>query len=189
MLPTFADSYAALQSSFRWDIPSHYNIGIDVCDKWAVREPQRLALIHVGADGSSRDYSFAEIKELSDRLGNLLRSLDVQPGERIGILLPQAPETAVAHVAAYKIGAIAIPLFARFGVEALEYRLHDSGTQVVVTNASGAAKLAQIRDRLPALKAILTIDGSAPGTIDLHQALARSSSDLTQSIPAPMIRR
>lgn len=179
MLTTFAGSYAALKSSFHWDIPSHYNIGMDVCDKWALREPARLALIHVGADGSSRHYSFAEIKEQSDRLGTLLRSLDVQPGERIGILLPQAPETAIAHVAAYKIGAIAIPLFALFGVEALEYRLHDSGTRIVITNTSGAAKLAEIRDRLPALQAILTIDGSAPGTIDLHQALAHSSSDLT----------
>lgn len=174
-----ATSYAALQASFHWDIPSHYNIGIDVCDKWALREPQRLALIHVGADGSRRDYSFAEIKDRSDRLGTLLRSLDVQPGERIGILLPQAPETAIAHVAAYKIGAIAIPLFALFGVEALEYRLRDSGTRVVITNNSGAAKLAQIRARLPALQSILNIDGAASDTLDLHQHLARSSSDLT----------
>ncbi|MBB3214551.1 acetyl-CoA synthetase [Herbaspirillum sp. Sphag1AN] len=179
MLSTIADSYAALQTNFHWNIPTQYNIGIDVCDKWALREPQRLALIHVSADGSRRDYSFAEIKEQSDRLGTLLRSLDVQPGERIGILLPQAPETAIAHVAAYKIGAIAIPLFALFGVEALEYRLRDSGTRVVITNNSGAAKLAQIRERLPALRAILNMDGAAPGTLDLHQALARSSSDLS----------
>lgn len=179
MLPTEIASYQEINNSFRWTIPEHYNIGIDVCDKWAEHDAARLALIHVAADGSSRDYSFGEIKESSDRLANLFRASGVERGERIGILLPQAPETAMAHVAAYKIGAIAIPLFALFGAEALEYRLHNSGTRVVVTNAAGAAKLAGIRDRLPALKTIFTIDGAFDGTVDLHRALKQSSSDFT----------
>ena len=179
MLPIDPRSYQDICNAFRWDIPEHYNIGIDVCDKWALREPGRLALIHVGADGASRNYSFGEIKESSDRLANLLLSAGATVGDRIGILLPQAPETAMAHVAAYKIGAIAIPLFALFGAEALEYRLHNSGARVVVTNAVGAAKLAGIRDRLPELKTIFTIDGVFDGTVDLHQALKHASSDLT----------
>ena len=179
MLPIVAQPYQDICNAFRWDIPEHYNIGVDVCDKWALREPGRLALIHVGADGASRNYSFGEIKESSDRLANLLLSAGATIGERIGILLPQAPETAMAHVAAYKIGAIAIPLFALFGAEALEYRLHNSGARVVVTNAAGAAKLAGIRDRLPALKTVFTIDGAFDGTVDLHQALKHASSDLT----------
>ena len=178
MLPVTAQSYQDIKLRFQWHIPDRYNIGIDVCDKWAEREPDRLALIHVHADGSSRHYSFSEIKESSDRLGNLLLARGLQRGERIGILLPQAPETAIAHVAAYKVGAIAIPLFALFGAEALEYRLHNSGARVVITNAAGAAKLAGIRDRLPQLQTIFTIDGSFPGTEDLHQALAQSSSEL-----------
>ena len=139
MLPIDPRPYEDICNAFRWDIPEHYNIGIDVCDKWALREPGKLALIHVGADGSSRNYSFGEIKENSDRLANLLRSAGATIGDRIGILLPQAPETAMAHVAAYKIGAIAIPLFALFGAEALEYRLHISGAGVVVTNPAGTA--------------------------------------------------
>ena len=179
MLPTEAQSYQQINDAFRWNIPAHYNIGVDVCDKWAERDPDKLALIHVVADGSSRRYSFGEIKERSDRMGNLFRSVGVESGDRIGILLPQAPETAMAHVAAYKIGAIAIPLFALFGAEALEYRLHDSGARVVVTNAAGAAKLAGIRDRLPALQTIFTIDGAFDGTVDLHPALQQVSSDLT----------
>jgi len=72
-----------------------------------------------------------------------------------------------------------VPLFALFGEEALEYRLRDSAARVVITNASGAAKLAAIRERLPALQTIFSIDGALSGTIDLHQALAHSSNDLT----------
>ncbi|KAF1041227.1 MAG: Acetyl-coenzyme A synthetase [Herbaspirillum frisingense] len=119
------------------------------------------------------------MRALSNRMANLLRAHGAARGDRIGILLPQAPETAFSHVAAYKNGCIAIPLFALFGAEALEYRLHDSGTRIVVTNAEGAAKLAGIRDKLPELKTVFTIDGPRPGTVDLHAALAGQSEDFT----------
>ncbi|MFL9926940.1 acyl-CoA synthetase [Herbaspirillum lusitanum] len=179
MLPTHAQSYEQLCSDFAWNIPEYYNIGVDVCDKWAERDPGRLALIHVGRDGASRAYSFGEIKEGSDSLGRMLLALGLAPGERIGILLPQAPQTAMAHVASYKIGCIAIPLFALFGSEALEYRLHNSGARVVITNADGAAKLAAIRERLPQLRAVFSIDGAGPGVQDLQQAMAQHPADLT----------
>ena len=58
-----------------------------------------------------------------------------------GILLPQAPETAIAHVAAYKAGLIAVPLFTLFGEDALEFRLADSGAKALVTDGVGLAKL------------------------------------------------
>ncbi|NUU02777.1 acyl-CoA synthetase [Herbaspirillum robiniae] len=179
MLPITPQSYEDIASDFRWNIPEHYNIGVDVCDKWALREPDRLALIHIARDGGVRRYSFGQMRALSNRMANLLRAHGAAQGDRIGILLPQAPETAFSHVAAYKNGCIAIPLFALFGAEALEYRLHDSGAKIVVTNAEGAAKLAGIRDRLPELKTVFTIDGPQPGTVDLHAALAGHGEDFT----------
>src|SRR5690606_17187806 len=139
----------------------------------------RFALIHVDQGGTAHHYPFGHIEEASNRLGNLLLAQGLVPGDRVGILLPQAPETALTHIAAYKTGCIAIPLFALFGVEALGYRLKDSGARVVVTNAEGAAKLAQIRDQLPALQVVFTIDGAQAGTLDLQREMARHSTDLT----------
>ncbi|NYT60050.1 AMP-binding protein [Alcaligenaceae bacterium] len=179
MLPLKPDSYEDIRQRFSWNIPSRYNIGVDVCDKWAEQDAGRLALIHVEHDGTTRNYSFGELLEMSNRVGNLLLAHGVEPGDRVGILLPQAPETAFGHIAAYKTGCIAIPLFALFGVEALQYRLSDSGARVVITNAEGAAKLSQIRDQLPSLQAVFTIDGGQDGTLDLHREAARHSADLT----------
>ncbi|MGB6105247.1 MAG: acyl-CoA synthetase [Pusillimonas sp.] len=179
MLPLKPDSYEDIRQRFSWNIPSRYNIGVDTCDKWADQEPGRLALIHIEQDGAVRQYSFGELQEASNRVGNLLLAQGLAPGDRVGILLPQAPETAIAHLAAYKTGCIAIPLFALFGVEALRYRLSDSGARVVVTNAEGAAKLAEIRGQLPELQVVFTIDGVQAGTLDLHREAARHSSDLT----------
>ena len=58
-------------------------------------------------------------------------------GDRVALLLPQSFETAIAHVAIYKLGAIAVPLALLFGVEALEYRLHTAGVKAIVTNDAG----------------------------------------------------
>src|SRR3546814_5261476 len=110
MLPLPPSSYEDAVKRFRWDIPARYNIGVDACVKWAEHDPGRLALIHVDQDGQARNYSFGDMHESSNRLANLFLALGAKPGDRIGILLPQAPETAYAHIAAYKIGCIAIPL-------------------------------------------------------------------------------
>jgi len=171
MLPR-ADSYSALAGDFRWQVPQRYNIGVDVCDRWAEREPDRIALTFVGPDNAPRDHSYGELRDWSNRLANLLRKLGIARGDRIAVLLPQAPETAVAHIAAYKLGAIAVPLFALFGPEALQYRLANSGAKAAITNRDGAAKLAEIRRTLPELKHVLCIDGDAPGCGDLASALA-----------------
>ncbi|MBA5776112.1 AMP-binding protein [Stappia sp. F7233] len=172
-----AETYDALYGGFRWDIPERYNMGVDVCDRWAAREPDRLALTFVEKDGSIRDYSYGDLKRLSNRLANLLADKGVARGDRIGILLPQAAETAFGHIAAHKLGAISIPLFMLFGEEALEYRLANSGAKAVITNADGAAKLAQIRDRLPELAHVFTIDGARQGTLDLHSEMAGQSEE------------
>ena len=171
MLPN-ADSYSALANEFRWQVPQRYNIGVDVCDRWAALEPDRVALTFVGPDNRPRDYSYGELRDWSNRLANLYRELGVARGDRVAVLVPQAPETAVAHIAAYKLGAIAVPLFALFGPEALQYRLANSGAKAVVTNRDGAAKLAEIRGQLPDLKHVFCIDGDAPGCRDLAAALA-----------------
>ncbi|EJN02672.1 acyl-CoA synthetase [Herbaspirillum sp. YR522] len=179
MLPTTPQGYEEIVSAFRWDIPAHYNIGVDVCDKWAAQQPGRLALVHVDQHGCAQHYSFGRIKTLSDRMANLLRAHGAGVGARVAVLLPQSPEAAFSHVAAYKAGCIAIPLFSLFGTEALQYRLQDSATTVVVTNADGAAKLAQIRHTLPQLRAVLCSDGAAPGALDLHAELALHSDRFT----------
>lgn len=179
MLPTTPVSYDDIVERFEWIIPLRYNIGADVCTKWAEKEPGRLALIHVGHNGEARNYTFGQIHTASNQLANLLASRGVAQGDRIGVLLPQDPVTAIAHIAAYKSGCIAVPLFSLFGAEALQYRLADSGAKVVITNNEGAVKLAEIRDRLPGLEVVFNIDGATPGALDLHREMAGHSDEFS----------
>jgi acetyl-CoA synthetase len=147
-------TYDEVYKGFRWQIPKSYNIGVDICDKWA-DERYRLALIYEDEDGKTEKYTFWDIKGLSNRLANALKAYGINRGDRIGILLPQCPETALSHIAAYKLGAIAIPLFTLFGPDALEYRLGNSEAKAVITDAANIEKILQIKDKLPHLEIII----------------------------------
>ena len=131
---------------------------MDICDKWA-RQPDRLALIYEDVSGRVERYTFADLKRLSNRLANGLKASGIGPGDRFGILLPQCPETAISHIAAYKIGAIAIPLFTLFGTDALEYRLSNSEAKGIVTDSANLPKIMEIRQNLPDLKVVIATRG------------------------------
>ena len=96
----------------------------------------------------------------------------------MAILLGQSPETALAHVAAYKLGAIAVPLFVLFGEEALEYRLADSSAGLLVTDLANWPKVAALRSRLGALRTALVIDGQGiDGTLDFAASCDAARDD------------
>jgi acetyl-CoA synthetase len=138
VLPAARD-YEALYRSFRWRLPAHYNIGVDVCDRWAEIEPGRTAIFDVGADGAVEEIDYAALREQSNRLANVLAGRGVGRGDRVAILLPQSPAVAASHIAIYKLAAIALPLAMLFGPDAIAYRLRDSGARALITNATGLA--------------------------------------------------
>ena len=178
MLPD-ARNYEALYRQFRWQVPARFNIGVDVCDRWAARDPRKLALVAVQPDGRTQDVTFGWLRETSNRLANALRAYGIGRGDRVAILLPQAPEVAAIHIAIYKLAGIALPLAMLFGVEAVSYRLHNSGAKALITNAQGLAKIAPIRAELPALELILSIDGPQDDALGFGETLARASDAFT----------
>ena len=95
-------TYTGVYDSFRWEIPDFYNIGVDICDKWA-QQRYRLALIYEDDAGQVEKYTFWDLKRLSNRLANAFQACGLQRGDRVGILLPQCPEAALSHIAAYKV--------------------------------------------------------------------------------------
>jgi len=184
VLPAARD-YGALYRSFRWQIPARYNIGVDVCDRWAEIDPARTAIFNLGADGAVEEVSYGALREASNRLANALAARGIGRGDRIALLLAQGPAVAVSHIAIYKLGAIALPLAMLFGVEAIAYRLADSGARALITNAQGLAKLAAGRDVASGLEFVWSTDGSADGAEDFHAVLARAASDFTPVATSP----
>ena len=150
------DTYDELRQSFAWDIPARFNIAEAICDRHA--GAGREALVFQRADGQADRYSFDRLQDASRRLANALAAHGIARGDRVGILLPQCPETLIAHLALYRLGAVALPLFTLFGPEALEYRLNDSGAKALVTNDAGVEKLAAIRSAVSGLGFIVNVE-------------------------------
>jgi acetyl-CoA synthetase len=159
MLPT-AETYDLLAARFRWQVPARYNMGVDVCDRWAEREPERTAIIDM-TGGKRVDVSYADLKAFSNRLANRLRALDIQPGDRVGVLRPQSVATAAGHIAVWKLGGISMPLFTLFGEAALVSRLQNAGAKAVITDAAGRERLQALAEQLPELKHLIVpeLDG------------------------------
>ena len=170
-----ANTYEELCARFKWSIPQNFNIGVDICDRHA-GDPARVAMIYEDETGRVSEHTFAEFRARSNQLANGLRRLGVQRGDRVGIVMSQRPETAAAHVAIYKLGAIALPLATLFGPEALAYRLRTAGVRVMVTDVLSLDRLLEVQKKLPALAHIISADASdAAGVLDYRTLLAAES--------------
>jgi acetyl-CoA synthetase len=126
-----SDRYEDVRAAFRWDVPERFNVAAACVGR---HDPAAPALLAAAPDGSLETWTFGDVARLSDRFANALRGLGVAAGDRVGVVLAQRLETAVAHLAAYKLGAVAVPMSVLFGAEALTFRLGDSGARVVVTD-------------------------------------------------------
>lgn len=163
--------------TFSWRVPDVYNIGVDVCDKWA-HCTDRLALIDITGTKATR-FTFTDLSRRSNRWAHALAGLGIRRGDRVAIILSQRPETAVAHIAIYKRGAIAVPLAVLFGDDALKHRLGDSGARAVIFDEVAAPQLERIRAALPDLQHFIEIGeppSNLPGAV-ASAALERRASD------------
>ncbi len=172
-------TYDDVCRNFRWDIPEWYNIGVDVCDRWA-GDRQRLALIYIDPQGHEQRYTFRVLKDYSNQLANTLKARGIDRSDRVGILLSQRPETLISHIAVYKLGAVAVQLLTLFGPEALEYRLGDSQARAVITDRANLPKIHEISERLPHLELVMVVDGGqGRAEMDFWEALTRADPDFT----------
>ena len=128
------DQYASLYQDFRWLVPKRFNMAVQCCTRWA-NNRRRVAIRYQDETGITKDVTYWQLEREATRLANSLARLGVRRGDRVGIVLPQRPETPVAHFACFKLGAVAMPMSVLFGPEALSFRLQNSDTRVAIVDA------------------------------------------------------
>src|SRR3954471_12655355 len=148
------DRYDELHRSYRWTVPERYNIAQACCGQWAA-ERSRFALYWEDESGASSAWSFWDIQVAANRLSNALAALGVRRGDRIALILPQRPEMAIAYIAIFQMGAIALPLSHLFGPDALEYRMEHSGAKVAIVEPTTLPNLWAIKSRLSQLENVI----------------------------------
>ncbi|HEV7913694.1 MAG TPA: AMP-binding protein, partial [Albitalea sp.] len=103
-MPSSADRHAELHATFRWQVPSRFNIADVCCARWARDTPRAVAIRFEHENGGAAAHTYAELQHAANRLANALRRLGAQRGDRIAIVMPQRFETAVAQIACHQLG-------------------------------------------------------------------------------------
>jgi len=168
------DRYAELHAAHRWNVPDDFNIAHACCGRWA-EDRARFALYWEDEDGARAALTFFDLQQQANRLSNALAAAGVSRGDRIALILPQRPETIVAHLAVHQLAAVAVPLSFLFGPEALEYRLQNSAAKIAFVDPQSLPNLLPIRDRCPALTHVVGVAGAAGPGIDAWESLQSSS--------------
>ena len=163
-----SDNHARMHASFGWQVPEYFNIAQACCTRWASQPDaiQRTAIRAHGAMAGAEFLSYLELQVRANALSHLLASLGVKRGDRVAVVMPQRFETAIAYMAVFQLGAVAMPLSILFGPEALEYRLQDSASVVAICDEQSVANLLEVRSQCPALRTLIGV-GEAGARADL----------------------
>ena len=181
------DSYEQLCDEFEWELPEEFNVATYICDRWAESDPDRTAL-HIRDDPRGQgEYTFGELQTAANRLANYLQSQGVERGDRIGVNVPQKPEAVIGHLAAWKLGAVSVPLSTLFGSDGLRYRLNDSGAVACLVDEATYDVYAEVRDDLDALETPLTVGDVDPadGETAFWTAIEGESAEFETATTAP----
>ncbi len=170
------DRYDELYRGFRWQVPERYNIARDCCGQWAA-DPSRVALHWEDESGQAARLTFRDVQLAANRLSNALAALGAKRGDRVALLLPQRPEMAIAYMAIFQMGAIALPLSHLFGPEALEYRLHHAEASIAIVEPTTLANLWAIKDKVPSLRHVIGVGGAREtGVLDFQGISEKASA-------------
>src|SRR4030095_16575326 len=173
--PVTVDRYAEIYAAHRWEVPAQFNIAHACCGRWA-NDRSRFALYWEDESGATAAFTFWDLQQQANRLSNALAALGLARGDKIALILPQRPETVVAHMAAYQLGAVAVPLSFLFGPEALSYRLNDSGARVAFVDPQSLPNLALVREACPRVAHVVGVAGAAEAWVTPYESLLERGS-------------
>jgi len=185
--------YDAVCRSFTWDdarsaldgLPGGrgLNIAYEAVDRHvAAGNGDRVALRWRSRHGEREDWTYAQLRERSDRFAGALRAMGVGAGERVFALLPRIPDIYVAALGTLKARCVFSPLFAAFGPQPIAQRLRiGQGRVLVTTELLYRRKVAGIRSSVPDLTHVLisggwNADPAAAGVQELEALLTAAPS-------------
>lgn len=181
------ESYEELTNSFEWQVPETFNVASYTCDRWAEEHPDRMALQVKNDPRGKGEYTFGEVHAAANRLANYFQSEGITRGDRVGVNVPQKAESVITHLAAWKVGAVSVPLSTLFGPDALRYRLDDSGASACLVDDSTVDAYREIAEDLDALETVLAVGDvdQTDGETDFWDALEGHSDEFETVQTAP----
>ena len=162
----------------RLEIPQYFNFGFDVVDKWA-QDRTKVALISVDSTGKLAQYhTFWDLKVLSDKYANVLKSQGIKKGDRVFVMLPRIPEWYVVMLGSFKIGAIPMPATTLLTAKDIEYRITESEASMAITDFENSDKVNSAAGGCPTLKSLVVVGGDRQGWFSFADQIESASTVL-----------
>jgi acyl-coenzyme A synthetase/AMP-(fatty) acid ligase len=176
-MPNMTD-YDETRASFSLEVPERFNAAADVVDARAETDPEGVALRMVSPDGETADdYSFAQLRDRSNRMGCLLADRGVAKGDRVFLMLPRVIGWYDTVLGAIKLGAIPMPGTTQLKGKDIVYRVNRAEATVAVTDPDGAAVIGAVLDQCPTLRTLIVMGGEVEGWIDGDTARDAAAAD------------
>src|SRR5438094_2573767 len=157
--------------TFRWFVGGQTNLAYNALD-YHVKNGWggHTALVYLNERGERRLFTYAQLLREVERLAAALHGMGIQKGDRITIYMPTCPEAIMLMLAAVRIGAIHVVVFAGFGMQALSDRVQASGSRLIFTTdvTYRKGKNTQLKEIVDASLAIVT--GSVERVIVLNRS-------------------
>ncbi|MFC4540361.1 acyl-CoA synthetase [Halosolutus amylolyticus] len=153
------ESYEELQDSFEFEIPDEFNMVNYVCDRWADDDEEHIALYSETVDGEETIYTFSELRTMANQIANFLGDQEIGRDARIAVSGSQRVETIVGHLAAWKLGAVSVPLSNLIGPDGLEYRLNDCEPTAFIVDGGAVETLRSVKDDIDSLETVIVAEG------------------------------
>ena len=117
-----------------------FNFAFDLIDEMASKEPNKLAMLHIGKDKQERRFTFKDMKKASNQCANYFKSLGIKKGDKVLLVLKRHYQFWFSMLALNKLGAIAIPATSQLKEHDYEYRFKAAGISAIIcTSEDGAA--------------------------------------------------
>ncbi|MCZ8511384.1 acetate--CoA ligase [Paenibacillus filicis] len=173
-------SWEAIEKTFSWSQTGKVNMAHEAIDRHADSALRDKIALYYSDDKRDEKYTYYEMKQQSNRFGNVLRKLGIAKGDRVFIFMPRTPELYFSLLGTLKIGAVVGPLFEAFMETAVKDRLLDSEAVAIITTPSQLPRVPV--SELPNLKHVILVGHDLPplsdGQVDFYKEMEAASDEL-----------
>ena len=160
--------------NFHVRVPENFNFGYDVVDAWAAEQPDKKALLWTNDRGEHHQYTYAELKEMTDRTASYFQSLGIGRGDMVMLILKRHYEFWYAIIALHKLGAVAIPATHLLTKKDIVYRCNAASIKMIVASGDDIV-LGHIIDAMPESPTVERLVSTGPhipeGFEDFHAGI------------------
>ena len=167
--------------------PEHFNFAFDVVDALGTSKPDKLAMLHIDKHMTERRFTFQDMKKESARTANYFKSLGIQRGDRVMLVLKRHYQFWFSILALHKLGAVVIPATNQLLEKDFVYRFAAGNVKAIVATCDDGVPEAVDAAALksPMLQQKILVGGSREGWHDFNEEYGMFSSRFERKEDAP----